>query len=110
VRVPATGFLGGVRNYSSPRSLYVGSIPTASTIDEMILKMTGFEDYFGFGKSKLPACRDVTSCPCTRHRRIRGIGSGLLAQSEAVRFVLRLKFVKWLVEKGTINEGWEEVN
>ena len=67
--------------------------------------MTDISDYFGFGKSKLPACRNVTTCPCTRHRRIRGIGDGLLAQSEAVRFVLGLKFVKWLVEKGTINEG-----
>ena len=83
----------------------MGSIPTASTISEMLLKMTGFEDYFGFGKSKLPACRNVTTCPCTRHRRIRGIGDGLLAQSEAVRFVLRLKFVKWVVKEGKITDG-----
>ena len=71
----------------------------------MISTVPGIEDYFGFGGGKLPACRDVTTCPCTRHRRIRGIGDSLLAQSEAVRFVLRLRFVKWLVEKGTISEG-----
>jgi len=82
----------------------VGSIPTASTINETIWKMTGIEDYFGFGKSKMSAHRDVTTCPCTRCRKIRGIGSGLLAQSEAVRFVLNLRFLKWLVEKGLISE------
>ncbi len=67
--------------------------------------MPDIADYFGYGKSKMPACRDVTACPCTRHRRIRGIGSGLLAQSEAVRFVLRLKFVKWLVETGRLSDN-----
>jgi hypothetical protein len=68
--------------------------------------MPDIADYFGYGKSKMPAHRsDVTICPCMRCRCIRGIGDGLLAQSEAVRFVLRLKFVKWLAKEGIINEG-----
>ena len=66
--------------------------------------MTDISDYFGFGRSKVPAHRDVTTCPCTRCRKIRGIGDGLLSQSEAVRFVLNLRFLKWLVEKGVVNE------
>jgi hypothetical protein len=65
----------------------------------MIWKMTGIEDYFGYGPSKLPACRDVTTCPCTRHRRIRGVMSGLQAQSEAVRFILYLQWFRWLHTK-----------
>ena len=66
--------------------------------------MTDIADYFGFGRSKMPAHRDVTTCPCTRCKKTRGIGSGLLAQSEAVRFVLYLGFLKWLVEKGKLTD------
>ena len=62
--------------------------------------MPDIADYFGYGKSKLPAHRiDVTICPCMRCRAIRGIGSGLVAQSEAVRFILWLKWLKWRTEK-----------
>ena len=65
----------------------------------------GIEDYFGFGQSKVPTHRgDVTTCPCTWCKRVRGIGAGLVAQSEAVRFVLYLRFLKWLVKEGRINE------
>ena len=62
-------------------------------------------DYFGFGMSKLPTHRgDVTTCPCMRCRKTRVIGDAILAQSEAVRFILNLRFLKWLVEKGKVNE------
>ncbi len=64
------------------------------------MTLTSIEDYFGFGKSKLPAHRgDVTTCPCMRCKKTRGIRDGLMAQSEAVRFVLWLKWLKWLVNR-----------
>ena len=73
----------------------------------MIWRMPDIWDYFGYGMSKIPTHRsDVTTCPCTRCRKTRGIGDAILAQSEAVRFVLNLRFLKWLAEKGKINEGW----
>ncbi|KKL89789.1 hypothetical protein LCGC14_1911120 [marine sediment metagenome] len=48
----------------------------------------------------MPAHRgDVTTCPCRRCKQTRGIGDGLLAQSEAVKFILYLKFLKWVVKR-----------
>jgi hypothetical protein len=61
--------------------------------------MTDISDYFGFGWSKLPAHRDVTTCPCKGCQRTRGVMSGLQAQSEAVRFILYLKWLRWLHTK-----------
>ena len=62
--------------------------------------MPDIADYFGFGRSKMPAHRsDVTTCPCKGCMKTRGIGSMLQAQSEAVRFILNLKFMKWRVER-----------
>jgi hypothetical protein len=62
--------------------------------------MPDIADYFGFGQSKLPTHRgDVTSCPCRRCDKTRGIGSGLVAQSEAVRFVAYLKWMMWKVKR-----------
>ena len=56
-------------------------------------------DYFGYGSNKLPAHRDVTTCPCKGCNKTRGVQSGLQAQSEAVRFILYLKWWKWLVKR-----------
>ena len=57
-------------------------------------------DYFGYGPSKRPSHRtDVTTCPCKGCNKTRGVQSGLQAQAEAVRFILYLKFMKWLVKR-----------
>ena len=57
-------------------------------------------DYFGHGRSKLPAHRgDVTSCPCRRCVLSRGMGSGLQAQSAAVKFILYLKWMLWRIKR-----------
>ena len=63
-----------------------------------------FWDYFGYGGNKIPVHRTATTCPCARCRKSRIIGGALRAQSEAVGFVLHLRFLKWLVEKGKLNE------
>ncbi len=65
-------------------------------------------DYFGFGKSKLPAHRsDVTNCPCMRCRCTRGIGDGLLAQSEAVKSIIFLRWLRWVVNRD--RKDWPKV-
>ena len=62
--------------------------------------MPDIADYFGFGRSKLPSHRgDVTSCPCMRCAKTRGIGTSLVAQSAAVKFVLYLKWMLWRVKR-----------
>ena len=62
--------------------------------------MPDIADYFGFGQNKLPAHRsDVTTCPCARCKKTRGIGDGLKAQSEAVRWVLYLKWLFWKAKR-----------
>ncbi|KKL48846.1 hypothetical protein LCGC14_2321400 [marine sediment metagenome] len=63
------------------------------------MMMTDISDYFGYGPNKLPAHRDVTTCPCKGCQKTRGVQSGLQAQSEAVKFILYLKFLKWLVKR-----------
>ena len=66
----------------------------------MISTLSDITDYFGYGPSKMPAHRgDVTTCPCKGCKKIRGVQSGLQAQSEAVRFILYLKFLKWVVKR-----------
>ena len=70
----------------------------------VLILMADILDYFGYGPSKMPAHRsDVTTCPCKRCKQTRGIGDGLLAQSEAVRFILYLKWWKWLVKREEAN-------
>ena len=63
-----------------------------------------FWDYFGYGENKIPVHRTATACPCARCRKNLMIGGALKAQSEAVGFVVRLKFIKYLAEKGEVNE------
>ncbi|KKL62814.1 hypothetical protein LCGC14_2181420 [marine sediment metagenome] len=47
-------------------------------------------------RSALPEHRKrVTACPCWDCVRDRGIGIILRGQSEAVRFILYLKWLKW---------------
>lgn len=63
-----------------------------------MIRIPNFLDYFGFGPSKIPAHRgDVTTCPCKRCMKIRGVRDGLRAQTEAVRFVLHLRWWRWIV-------------
>ena len=57
-------------------------------------------DYFGFGRSKMPAHRsDVTTCPCMNCRKTRGVGSMLKEQSKLVRLILWLKYMRWKFTK-----------
>ena len=55
----------------------------------------------GFGlppRPLFPAHRDrVTACPCRDCVWDRGVGTMLRGQSEAVRFILYLKWLKWLL-------------
>ena len=66
----------------------------------MISTLSDISDYFGYGQNKRPVHRtDVTTCPCKGCQKTRGVQSGLQAQSEAVRFILYLKFLKWVVKR-----------
>ena len=59
-------------------------------------------DYFGdyFKQFRGQSHRgDITTCPCTDCKRIRGIGDGLKAQTEAARFVLFLRWLRWRFRK-----------
>ena len=59
-----------------------------------------------FGSS--PAHRsDVTVCPCQKCGRGRAIGTMLQNQSEAVRFILYLKWLRWVARnRDHDREGW----
>ena len=50
---------------------------------------------------------DVTACPCRQCGRYRAIGIMLQNQSEAVRFILYLKWLRWVAQnRDRDRQGW----
>ena len=67
---------------------------------------TPYDDFLDayHGSSRPVHSSGATTCLCPDCKRKRGIADGLRAQSEAVRFILHLKFLKWLVEEGRLTD------
>lgn len=64
----------------------------------------------GFGPTTTPAHRDrVTACPCQDCVRDRGVGTMLRNQSETVRFILYLKWLKWVL-RNRDRKDWPAVS
>ena len=67
---------------------------------------TPYDDFLDsyHGRSRPIHSSNVTTCLCPNCKKTRGTGDGLLAQSEAVRFILNLKFLKWLIAEGRLTD------
>ena len=69
-----------------------------------------YEDFMDAYRPKLSATHNskVTTCLCLPCKRLRGTGFALQAQSEAVRWILYLKWLRWVMKKD--RKDWPAVH